>query len=47
MAEKKQSVLAILEILKKHSDEEHILTLRQLQDHLENEYNIVLERRTI
>ncbi len=47
MAEKKHSTLALLEILKKYSDEEHILTLRQLQDHLENEYNIALERRTI
>ena len=47
MAEKKHSTLALLEILKKYSDEEHILTLRQLQDHLENEYNIKLERRTI
>ncbi len=47
MAEKKHSTLALLEILKKYSDEEHILTLRQLLDHLKNEYNIDLERRTI
>ena len=44
---KKHSTLALLEILKKYSDEEHILTLRQILDHLENEYNISLERRTI
>ena len=30
MAEKKHSTLALLEILKKYSDEEHILTLRQI-----------------
>ena len=37
MAEKKHSVLALLEILKKYSDEEHVLTLKEIQAHLENE----------
>lgn len=47
MAEKKHSVLALLEILKKYSDEEHVLTLKEIQAHLENEYDTVLDRRTI
>ena len=47
MAEKKHSVLALLEILRKYSDEEHILTLKEIQNHLENEYGTVLDRRTV
>ncbi|MBQ6477858.1 MAG: WYL domain-containing transcriptional regulator [Erysipelotrichaceae bacterium] len=47
MAEKKHSVLALLEILRKYSDEDHILSLKEIQRHLENEYGTVLDRRTI
>ncbi|MBQ2657919.1 MAG: WYL domain-containing protein [Erysipelotrichaceae bacterium] len=47
MAEKKHSVMALLEILKKYSDIDHVLTLREIQDHLMNEYDTVLDRRTI
>lgn len=47
MAEKKHSVMALLEILKKYSDIDHVLTLKEIQNHLENEYDTVLDRRTI
>ena len=45
--EKKQSVLAILDILETYSDEEHPLSVNQISDHLQNEYDLKLERRTI
>ena len=44
---KKQSVLAILNILTEYSDEDHILTVKDIQNHLLNTYNLDLERRTI
>ena len=47
MAEKKHSVMALLEILKKYSDMDHVLTLKEIQNHLQNEYDTVLDRRTI
>ncbi len=47
MAEKKQSLLALLEILKKYSDENHPLSIKNIQDHLLNEYDINLDRRTL
>ena len=47
MAEKKQSNLLMLEILRKYSDENHILSAKELQRLLEARYGIVLERRTI
>ena len=31
MAEKKQSLLALIEILKKHSDENHALSIKDIQ----------------
>lgn len=47
MAEKKQSVLALLEILKTHSDEEHPLSVSQITALMESGYGLKLERRTI
>ncbi len=47
MAEKKHSTLAILEILKKYSDEDHILSVREICGYLENEYGLTIERRTL
>lgn len=47
MAEKKQSLLALLEILKKYSDENHPLSIKDIQTHLLNEYDLELDRRTL
>ena len=47
MAEKKQSLLALIEILKKHSDENHVLSIKDIQSHLLNKYDIELDRRTL
>ena len=47
MAEKKYSALALLEILINYSDEDHILSAKEIQTHLINEYGLDLERRTI
>lgn len=44
---KKQSVLAILDILTEYSDEDHILSVRDIQNHLRQAYDLELERRTI
>ena len=47
MAEKKHSILAVLEILRKYSDEDHILSSAQINEYLVNEYDLKLERRTL
>ncbi len=47
MAEKKHSAFALLDILTTYSDEEHILSTRQLQDYLKSIYDLDLERRTL
>ena len=47
MAEKKQSNMLLLDILKKYSDQDHILSTKDLQKHLETQYGVNLERRTI
>lgn len=47
MAEKKQSVLALLDILITYTDEDHILTTKQLQELLQRKYNLKIERRTL
>ena len=47
MADKKELPLALLEVFKNHTDEEHILTTKQLTSILENEYDLTLERRTL
>ena len=47
MAEKKHSVLAVLEILENESDEEHILTCPQLLQKVEERTGMRLDRRTL
>ena len=47
MEGKKYSILAILEVLKRYSDEDHILTVTEINSHLKNEYDLELERRTL
>ena len=47
MAEKKTSAFALLRILKKYSDEDHILSARQIIDMLDEFYGIRIERRTL
>ena len=47
MEGKKYSILAILEVLKRYSDEDHILTVKEINSHLKNEYDLELERRTL
>ncbi len=47
MFEKKQSALVLLEILKEYSDENHILSLKRINDLLFDLYSIKLERKTI
>ncbi len=47
MAEKKNSAFALLNILIENTDEEHILTTKELQEKLDQQYNLKLERRTI
>lgn len=47
MAEKKQSNLLVLDILKENSDENHILSVKDIQSLLEKRYGLNLERRTI
>ena len=47
MAEKKQSLLALLEVLKKYSDENHPLSIKDIQAYLLSEYDLELDRRTL
>lgn len=47
MAEKKQSVLAVLDILITYSDENNILSAKEIMNYLKNIYNIEIERRTL
>ena len=47
MAEKKQSNLLDLDILRENSDQNHILSVKDIQALLETRYGLNLERRTI
>ena len=47
MAEKKQSNLLVLDILRENSDENHILSVKDIQALLEARYGLKLERRAI
>lgn len=47
MAEKKHSLLALLEVLKKYSDENHPLSIKDIQAYLLSEYDLELDRRTL
>lgn len=47
MAEKKMSTLALLQILSEFSDSQHPLSLKELQQRLENNIDCKLDRRTL
>lgn len=47
MAEKKHSSFALLDILINYTDEDHILTTKQIQYLLESKYDLKIERRTL
>lgn len=47
MAEKKHIAFAILDILTTYTDEDHILTAREIMDLLKAKYNTEIERRTL
>ncbi len=47
MAEKKHSVLALLEILKNDSDKDHILSSSEIRRKLSDVYGLDIERRTL
>mgnify|MGYP002859769526 FL=1 len=47
MAEKKHSAFALLEILTTYTDEDHILTAKQIMELLETKYQLKIERRTL
>lgn len=46
MAEKKHSELYILKILKEYTDENHLLSRKEIQEILKEEYGIEIDRRT-
>ena len=41
------NILYILNILKKHSDEAHPLSAEEIGDLVDNDYDVVIEQRTI
>lgn len=47
MADKKEIPLALLEVLKRHTDEDHYLSTKQIIQIMEDEYDITMERRTL
>ena len=47
MAEKKMSTLALLQSLSEFSDSQHPLSLKELQQRLENNFDCKLDRRTL
>ncbi|MCH5315791.1 MAG: WYL domain-containing protein [Eubacterium sp.] len=47
MANKKQIIINILDILKRYTDEDHRLSQREIAEILKNEYNMTVERKSI
>lgn len=47
MSKKKTGTFAILRILKKYSDSEHVMSTKEITSRLMEEYGIELERRTL
>lgn len=47
MQPKKMIILDILEILKKHTDEDHKLSQQQIQELMEKEYGMKVDRKTV
>ena len=47
MQPKKMIILDILNILRKHTDEEHRLSQQQIQNLIESEYGMKVDRKTV
>ena len=47
MQPKKMIILDILNILRKHSDEDHRLSQQQIQNLIEKEYEMKVDRKTV
>ena len=47
MQEKKTNLLGVLQILRDYSDEEHILSQKEIAAHLLEEYGLTIDRRTV
>ena len=47
MANKKQIIINILDILKRYTDEDHRLSQREIAEILKNEYNMTVERKSV
>ena len=47
MQEKKTNLLAVLQVLKDYTDENHILSQKEIAEHLNNEYGLTIDRRTV
>jgi len=46
MEEKKITLIALIDVLKNYSDEEHPLSVKQIQQYISDDYHITLDRRT-
>ena len=47
MANKKQMIINILDILKRYTDEDHRLSQKEIADILKNEYNMTVDRKSV
>ena len=47
MANKKQIIMNILDILKRYTDEDHRLSQKEIADILKNEYNMTVDRKSV
>ena len=47
MANKKQIIINILDILKRYTDEDHRLSQKEIAEILKNEYNMTVERKSV
>ena len=47
MANKKQIIINILDILKRYTDENHRLSQKEIADILKNEYNMKIDRKSV
>ena len=47
MQPKKMIILDILDILRKHTDEDHRLSQHQIQNLMESEYGMKVDRKTV
>lgn len=47
MQPKKMIILDILQILKEHTDEDHRISQQQIQEYMESEYGMKIDRKTV